>query len=171
MKKIKNGRRKETIEILQDSNLMDQIIEIKKNFNFTLQRVYIFIFFQACNLFLTWWISTTLILFFPFAILGLIFYIFTALFHIATIKIIERKEPLKKEMQTSVRISIFLIILISLCVLYILGVYGIQWLTIKYMHISKQWFSWVSWGLSILSIFISFAISFINRDNKNGSFT
>jgi len=142
-------------------------MEIKKNFNFTLQRVYIFMFFQACNLFLAWWISITLILFFPFAIWGLIFYIFTALFHIATIKIIERKKPLKKEMQTSARISIFLIILISFCVLYILGVYGIKWLTIKYMHISKQWFSWVSWGLSISSIFISFVISFINRDNKN----
>ena len=136
-------------------------MKIKKNFNFTLQRTYIFLFFQACNLFLTWWIATTLILFFPFAIGGLIFYIFTALFHKATIKIIE-----KKEMQTSVGIRNFFIVLISFCVLYILGVYGIQWLTIKYMPISEQWFSWVSWGLSLLSTFISFAISFINRNNK-----
>ncbi|MEK6844351.1 MAG: hypothetical protein AABX83_02895 [Nanoarchaeota archaeon] len=137
------------------------------NFNFTLQRAYLFVFFEAGYTFLSWWIALNLIFFFPFAIAGIIFYLITCVFHIAVTKLIARNEPSKNKFSKSTGISIFFIILISFCVLVIFGVYGLEWIAIKYLQISKKWFSLVNIGLSILSLLISFAISFATKVNEN----
>jgi len=128
------------------------------------QRIYYFLFFTAVYVFLSFWISVTYFYNLkPFFIGGLIFYIFVLLFHKAIIEITENKEINKFNKLVKFQINLFFIVLIFFCVIYILGVYWMQWLVINYLSFPTSIFKKVNWRLSGISLIASLLLSFLAR--------
>ena len=137
------------------------IAEIGNKFVFSLTRVFLFLFFNALYSFLDFWIATTLLLFFPFAIAGFFFFIFVVLFQIGLTRI--ASTGAKQNMDgSSIKFAIpFILFSIILTIIYIAGVFFIQELIISAFKFPRDFFTIVSIVLSLISYGISFFLSFV----------
>jgi len=130
--------------------------------NVSLHRIYKFLFFTNVYAFLSFWISVTY--FFnapPFVIGGVIFYLFVSIFHRGIIKIAEKNQI--KETKNNFKISVFFLGLLVFCIIYLAGVYVIQWLAISKLDVPSDVFKVVNGSLNLLSLFISFTLSFFEK--------
>lgn len=117
-------------------------------FEFSLQRIYYYIFFRAAYAFLTFWIGIT----YAFKIKalfieGIIFYIFAALFHKAILKLAQRtkKEGFDRYSEKDKIISKgFFFALIIFSGAYLLIIYWIQHLTLIYLGVSNNLYKLIS---------------------------
>lgn len=133
---------------------------LKKDFTFTLYRTYLFLFFSGAYSFLTYWIAMVYLKSPQFAVFfGGGLFLFVLLFHIA-IKRLTTKKEINSE-GTGNKVNAFLIVLISFVLFYVIGVWGMQWLSVKYLGISKSWFGYVGGVLDAIALIISFLISFL----------
>ena len=130
--------------------------------NLSLHRIYIFLFFTGAYAFLSFWISVTYFFnILPFLIGGIIFYLFVSLFHKAIIKITEKNQT--KEIRNEFKINLFLLGLIVFCLIYLAGVYFMQWLVTNYLDVPSNVFKIVNWALNFFFLFISFLLSFFEK--------
>lgn len=136
---------------------MKMASELKHGISFSFYRLYLFLFFTACYTFLTFWITSTLFLFFPFAILGLIFYVFVVLFHRGVNGIVRRNEG---EKQNNSFHWLILLIVILFTVGYIFAVYWMQSLMITHFGFSETSFKVVGSVLELISIGLGIFLSF-----------
>ena len=133
-----------------------------KMLNLSFHRIYIFLFFTGAYAFLSFWISVTYFFnIIPFLIGGIIFYLFVSLFHKAIIRITEKNQT--KEINKDFKINLFFFGLITFCMFYLAGVYFMQWLVINYLDVPSNIFKIVNWSLNILSLSISFLLSFLEK--------
>jgi len=135
-------------------------------FKINLQRIYIFLFFNAGYGFLSFWISVTYFYRIrAFFIGGAISYLFVLLFHRAIIKIMD-KNKIDQKLPPNFKVSLFYAGLILFCALYILGVYIMQRLMIDYLNFPEGIFKEINWVLNITSLLLSSLLSFL--DTKAG---
>lgn len=130
--------------------------------NFSPYRIYFFLFFTGAYTFLSFWISITYFFnIIPFLIGGIIFYLFVSLFHKAIIKLTEKNQT--KKIKNNFKINLLLLGLIIFCIIYIVMVYFMQWLAVNYLNVPTNIFKIVNWGLTFLSLSISFLLSFFEK--------
>ncbi len=131
-------------------------------FNVSLQRIYLFLFFTGLYGFLSFWITITYFFNIKFFVIGgIIFYIFISLFHIGITRITARNETGKVDLDF--KNNVFFIYVISLCIIYIFGVYLLQWAMINYLNVPTTVFRTVNWILNLFSLFISILFSFTEK--------
>jgi hypothetical protein len=135
------------------------LIGMGSKFTYSTYRFYLFLFFTAAYTFLTFWIGATLFYALPFAIGGLAFYVFVVLFHKGIVGIVERNEE-KFPKKAPVGMFVGLIIFVSI---YILGVWFMQGLVVKYGGVSSSLFIVVGSVLELISIGISILLSFFRK--------
>ncbi len=139
---------------------------LTKTLNLSLSRMFIFLFFNCIYAFLTFWIGSTLFLFFPFAIVGFFMYLFVLVFHKAVISITEKFQDSKNIQTKKPVFSIFFVFLILFCLSYLAVVYFLQKNIINNFSVPETVFSAVSWFLTLVSLVISFFFSFVNKVKK-----
>ncbi len=137
----------------------------ENNFAFTLQRAFLFLFFNAAYAFLTFWIAASLFLFFPFAIFGFLLFLFVVFFQKGICGIISRNELAKGKGHEKIP-GLPFVLGIAFLIIYLIGVYFLQGLVIRQFRVPSALFSIVGWVLTIISLGISFGISFAIQKNQ-----
>jgi hypothetical protein len=133
------------------------------HFEFSLERIFFFLFFSAAYSFLNFWIGSTLFLFPPFALLGLGGFLFVLFFHRLVMVGIGRATPSHRGSRQSKSPVLLLVPLIATTVLYIFGVRYLQELVISQLFVPAASFTAVSWSLTIVSLLFSWTLSFLVR--------
>lgn len=136
---------------------------------FTL-RIYLYLLFLCAYKFLVFWITTTLFLFFPFAFVGILFYLFVMLVQYAINNAISKtgssEQNIKEKKSNQAPIIIVLIISIGFFIIYFLATQWMQGLMVEYFKIPERAYSIVATILDIIAIIISFFIAFIKFEFK-----
>src|SRR3989344_768437 len=133
-------------------------------------RIYIYLFFLCAYKFLVFWITTTLFLFFPFALAGGIFYLFVMLMQFAVNSAISRngrnEQNTMEQKSNQAPIIIILIISIGFFIIYFLATRWMQGLMVEYFKIPERAYSIVATALDIIAIIISLLITLIKFEFK-----
>lgn len=92
---------------------------------------------------------------------GIFFYIFVILFHRAIINISNANSA---PVFNDSKVKLFFIVLIIFCAIGALGLVFLKEIAINKLNIPKDIFQNLGWILEVISLIISFLISFINKD-------
>lgn len=128
------------------------------DFTLSLPKLYFFVFFSAVYGFLVFWIATTLLLFWPFALFGLGMYFFVAMMHKRISSLMARTRA-----EASLAGNLLLVPLIFFCVAYLFGVYQLQAFFSRYFGIPAGVYEIVALGLHALSLGLGAWLSFFQK--------
>ncbi len=135
-----------------------------EHLEFSLLRLYLFLFFNGIYAFLTFWIGAMAIRFPPFALLGLLMLIYTLRFHnLAVLRLSDSGEGAESGPPATITSIVFLILMILISFGYVLGVRWMQQLLIDEFGFPEIAFSVVATAFGLGSYFLSVYFSFRRR--------
>jgi hypothetical protein len=105
---------------------------------------------------------------FPFAIFGILFYGFVALFHLAIGRITAKNEEENSPADTlAPGINLFFLALIGFCIIYLGSVCLLQQFISTHFHIAQGKFERIGFLLQLGSLALSGGLSFLVRKAKS----